>query len=69
MKYVCSKRQKNIEKSKLDEVPGIGKLRKKKLLQHFGSVQGVAQAGLSDLQLVEGINKQVALKIYQHFHP
>ena len=64
-----SKRQKNIEKSKLDDVPGIGKLRKKKLLQHFGSVQGVAQAGLSDLQLVEGINKLVALKIYQHFHP
>ena len=40
----------------------------KKLLQYFGSVQGVAHAGLSDLQLVEGINKSIALKIYRHFH-
>lgn len=63
-----SKRQKKIGQSQLDSIPGIGALRKKKLLQYFGSAQGVAHAGLSDLQLVEGISKAIALKIYQHFH-
>jgi excinuclease ABC subunit C len=63
-----SKRQKKIGQSQLDNIPGIGALRKKKLLQYFGSAQGVAHAGLTDLQLVEGINKSVALKIYQYFH-
>ncbi|MBY0281650.1 MAG: excinuclease ABC subunit UvrC [Alphaproteobacteria bacterium] len=63
-----NKRQKKIGQSQLDNIPGIGSLRKKKLLQYFGSVQGVAQAGLTDLQLVEGVNKSVALKIYQYFH-
>lgn len=63
-----SKRQRKIGQSLLDSIPGIGALRKKKLLQYFGSAQGVARAGLSDLQLVEGINKSIALKIYQHFH-
>jgi|CryBogDrversion2_8_1035294.scaffolds.fasta_scaffold00360_7 excinuclease ABC subunit C len=63
-----SKRQRKIGQSQLDSIPGIGALRKKKLLQYFGSAQGVAHAGLADLQLVEGINKAVALKIYQHFH-
>lgn len=63
-----SKRQKKIGQSQLDSIPGIGALRKRKLLQYFGSAQGVAHAGLSDLQLVEGISKAIALKIYQHFH-
>jgi excinuclease ABC subunit C len=63
-----AKRQKKISSSLLDEISGIGSARKKKLLQHFGSAQHVAKAGLADLQLVEGINKTVALKIYQHFH-
>ena len=63
-----SKREKKLGQSILDSIPGIGALRKKKLLQYFGSAQGVAKAGLADLQLVDGINKSVALKIYQHFH-
>ena len=52
----------------LDEVPGIGPKRKKALLHHFGSAQAVSRAGLADLESVEGINKVVAKKIYDHFH-
>ncbi|MCX7338591.1 MAG: excinuclease ABC subunit UvrC [Alphaproteobacteria bacterium] len=62
------KREKNLSKSTLDDIPGIGKTRKKKLLHHFGSAQGVSKAGLKDLQLVEGIHEQIALKIYNFFH-
>ncbi len=63
-----AKRQKKIKQSLLDEISGIGPSRKKKLLQHFGSAQHVAKAGLADLQLVEGVSKSIAMKIYQHFH-
>ena len=54
--------------SPLDEIPGIGARRKRALLHHFGSARGVATAGLSDLERVEGISKTVAKKVYDHFH-
>jgi excinuclease ABC subunit C len=64
-----AKRSKAIGQSLLDEVPGIGAKRKKALLHHFGSAKSVARAGLTDLEAVAGINKAVAKKIYDHFHP
>lgn len=63
-----SKRIKQIGESPLDDVPGIGAKRKKALLLHFGSAKAVAQAGLSDLEKVDGISREVALRIYNHFH-
>jgi len=64
-----AKRSKAIGQSLLDEVTGIGAVRKKSLLRHFGSAKAVAAAGLSDLQTVPGINAATAKKIYDHFHP
>ena len=61
-------RTKSRLRSAFDEVPGIGPKRKKALLHHFGSAKAVAQAGLADLQAVDGISKAVAQKIYGHFH-
>ena len=55
-------------KSSLDEIDGIGAKRKSELLKYFGSAEDVAQASLSDLLKVEGINKKVAEKIYSYFH-
>jgi len=63
-----AKRSKAIGRSILDEIPGIGARRKRALLHHFGSARGVAGAGLADLELVEGISRMVAKKIYDHFH-
>ncbi|MGV8949220.1 MAG: excinuclease ABC subunit UvrC [Candidatus Paracaedibacter sp.] len=63
-----AKRAKALVFSRLDEIPGVGAARKKALLQHFGSAKGVALASLQDLQLVSGINKFVAKKIYAYFH-
>lgn len=62
-------RSKQIQKSALDEVPGIGAKRKKALLHHFGSARGVSHAGLRDLESVDGISRSTAQKIYDHFHP
>ena len=62
------RRAKAISLSPLDGIAGIGARRKKALLLHFGSARSVARAGLVDLERVEGISKQVAKKIYDHFH-
>jgi excinuclease ABC subunit C len=63
-----ARRAKAIGVSPLDEIAGIGARRKKALLHHFGSARGVSRAGLLDLERVEGISKNVAKKIYDHFH-
>ena len=63
-----ARRTKAIGVSPLDEIAGIGARRKKALLHHFGSARSVARAGLVDLERVEGISKNVAKKIYDHFH-
>jgi excinuclease ABC subunit C len=62
------RRAQAIGRSLLDEIPGIGATRKKALLHHFGSARAVAEAGLADLEVVRGISRQVARKIYDHFH-
>ena len=62
------KRKASFQKSLLDEIPGIGKKRKKSILNHFGSAKTVEGASLQDLKKVEGINESVAKKIYNYFH-
>lgn len=62
------KRAKSIYKSRVDEIEGIGAKRKHDLLNYFGSAEEVAQAGIKDLQKVNGISKKTAEKIYKYFH-
>jgi len=64
-----AKRAKTLARSSLDDIPGIGAKRKKALLHHFGAATAVAQAGLADLEAVEGISRATANKIYDWFHP
>ena len=63
-----ARRGKEMARSPIDEIPGIGPRRKRALLLRFGSAKAVARASLADLETVEGINKTVAKKIYDHFH-
>ena len=51
-------------RSILDDIPDIGKSRKKLLLKSFGSVQQVKNASVEELQKVTGIGKEIAEKIY-----
>ncbi|MCD8570663.1 MAG: excinuclease ABC subunit UvrC [Alphaproteobacteria bacterium] len=62
-----TRRSMDISASPLDDVPGIGAKRKKALLLHFGSAKAAADAGLADLEKVEGISKAMAKTIYEHF--
>ena len=63
-----AKRARNVSKSQLDSIPGVGPGRKKALLHHFGSSRGVSQAGLADLERVQGISGALARTIFDHFH-
>ena len=62
------RRGKAARASSLDDVPGIGPARKRALLAAFGSVRGIARAGVVELAAVEGISERLAQAIYDHFH-
>ena len=49
-----AKRKKGISKSLLDQIEGIGSIRKRALLNHFGSARAVESASLDEIKSVEG---------------
>ena len=63
-----AKRRKNLSKSLLDQISGIGRNRKRSLLHHFGSAKSVESASFEDLKSVEGIEEKMAKKIHDFFH-
>jgi excinuclease ABC subunit C len=63
-----ARRSKNLSKSLLDQISGIGRGRKRALLNHFGSAKSVEVASFEDLKSVEGIEEKVAKKIHDFFH-
>ena len=63
-----SLRNKHTFNSPLDEIQGIGKIKKTALLAQFKTSEGVKQASIDELRLVKGINPALAEKIYNYFH-
>ena len=63
-----ARRKRVISKSLLDQIDGIGLIRKKALLNHFGSARAVESASLDEIKSVEGVEEKVAKKIYNYFH-
>ena len=63
-----TKRKKGISKSMLDQINGIGSIRKRALLNHFGSARAVESASFDEIKSVEGVEEKVAKKIYNFFH-
>ena len=63
-----AKRKKGLKKSLLDQINGIGSIRKRALLNHFGSARAVESASLDEIKSVEGVEEKVAKKIYNFFH-
>lgn len=56
-------RDKSITKSKLDDINGIGDIKKKELLKHFGSVDKIKEATIQELMQVKGITENLAKEI------
>ena len=63
-----AKRKKGMTRSLLDQIGGVGSIRKRALLNHFGSARAVESASLDEIQSVEGVEEKVAKKIYNFFH-
>jgi len=63
-----AKRSRDVARSELDRIPGIGAARKRALLNHFGAARAIGEAGIEDLEKVEGISRAVARRVYDHFH-
>ena len=55
-------------KSSLDDLSGIGVIRKKMLLRYFGSLEQIKRASIDDLSEVSGIGKSTAESVYKELH-
>jgi excinuclease ABC subunit C len=62
------RREKAREASSLEEVAGVGAKRRAALLRQFGGLAGVTRAGIEELMQVNGINRELAERIYAALH-
>lgn len=60
IEYHRKLRDKQMVKSELDNIDGIGEVKKQELLKKFGSVDGIKKATLEELQQTKGISKKIA---------
>ncbi len=58
-------RDKAITKSELDDIYGIGEVKKKALLKKFGSVEQIKKASIKELTQVKGITEEIARRILE----
>ena len=61
------RRKQSIYYNPINEIDGIGKVRKMALLKYFGSAREVSRASIEDLKKVNGISNNAARKIYDYF--
>ena len=62
-----AKRKRDMKSSELEAIDGLGRIKRKLLLNHFGSVPHIKNASPQDLIKVKGIHKGLAQKIYDFF--
>ncbi len=63
-----ARRDKARKRSTLEDIAGVGAKRRRDLLRHFGSAQGVENANIDELKKVTGISATMAQQIYDHLH-
>ena len=59
------KARKFTTKSSIDNLSGIGKVRKNSLIRYFGSIEQLKRASVDDLTEVTGIGKNMAKSIFE----
>jgi excinuclease ABC subunit C len=63
-----ARRDRAMTSSLLDELPGVGPARKRALIKHFGSPDGVLSASAEQLQSVPGLPAKVGRELHAHLH-
>ena len=63
-----AKRKREMHTSELEPIEGLGRSRRKLLLNHFGSVKNIKNASAQDMMKVRGISKLLSEKIYAYFN-
>ena len=63
-----ARRDKARQRSVLEDIPGVGAKRRRELLRHFGSAEGVLNANVEELKKISGISATMAQTIYDHLH-
>ena len=66
IEYHRKTRDKEITKSELEKIHGIGESKKTELLKYFGSVEKIKKATIEELQQVKGINEKLANAIKEN---
>lgn len=66
IEYHRKLRDKEMTKSKLDEIEGIGEKKKAELLKEFESIEKIKSAKISELTKIKGINESLARKIKEN---
>ncbi len=63
-----ARRDRAMTASVLDDLPGVGPARKRALLDHFGSADGVVAATADQLQAVPGLPAKIGRELHAHLH-
>lgn len=63
-----TQRRKATQHSVLEDIEGIGAVKRRELLKQFGGLQGLTRASVNDLMKVKGIHEKLANKIYETLH-
>ncbi len=62
-KYHTSLRDRELSRSRLDGIRGIGPKRKKSLLRKYGSIKNITRASVDELASLPGMNKSIAREL------
>lgn len=68
IEYHRSLRTQSQVRSVLDEIEGVGPVRRKALMKYFMDIEAIKNADMEELMKVPNITEQVARKVYEYFH-
>ncbi|WP_333651147.1 helix-hairpin-helix domain-containing protein, partial [Candidatus Binatus sp.] len=53
-------------RSVLDDIDGVGPVRRRAMLRHFGSLKRIREATTDEIAAVKGLNRELATEIRRH---
>lgn len=68
LRHTMNAKRKSLRHSSLEDIPGIGKERAKRLLTAFGSIGRIKTAEPEELAAVKGMTRESAAAVYHHYH-